>query len=200
MKKILTCSIFVLVFLIILTGCQNKQNMTGPEASSQVMNQKNSTDVKSTDYPLYASKDMQVGKMSVSNGKYYLIVTYSLNKGWNLKQTYLHIATSLNGIPQVKIGTPIIGKFDYIMQHDRLTTEYTYNIPLSDNMFRVGDPIFIAAYASIIKSTAENGTSQQYTAWGGDIRGPGPRWWYYIKYMLDDYHHDPDFPDHQSDL
>lgn len=93
---------------------------------------------------LIAGQTMDVGQVKVWNDDDTLYVKYE-TAGWCLTETHLHLATSLDGIPQTKKGNPIPGQFDYSTEHSPCVTEYTYEIPLA------WDPdteLFIAAHAA----------------------------------------------------
>ncbi|HNX00686.1 MAG TPA: hypothetical protein PLE74_13060 [Candidatus Cloacimonadota bacterium] len=197
MKKILIYSFFLLVLLLVLFGCQNKQTLTGPKGLYQVTDQKGFNDVKTAHFPIYAGKDVRIGTMSVSNNRLKLIVTYTLNKGWYLQRTYLQVAGSLPEIPQDNEGTPICEKFQYSMLHNQMVTKYTYHIPLKEHSLETGKSAIIVAYATVTKNSYPIDHAVPYAAWGGDNKGNGSRLWYFIKYMLGN-NDTPDVPDHES--
>ncbi|MFX0105536.1 MAG: hypothetical protein ACFE75_08600, partial [Candidatus Hodarchaeota archaeon] len=101
---------------------------------------------------LFAGQHIDVGDVIVWNNADSVYVNYSLIDGWCLTETHLHVATSLEGIPQTQPnkkgnggGNPIPGHFDYKGEHDCLST-FTYEIPLTWNM---DDLIYIAAHAEV---------------------------------------------------
>lgn len=198
MKKILRFSFFLLVLLLVLSGCQNKQMLTGPQGLNQETDQKNFTDVKSAHFPIYAGKDVRIGTMSVLNDSQKLIVTYSLERGWYLQKTYLQVAGAMYEVPQNNEGTPILEKFQYSMSHNHMVNKYTYRISLAEHSIVTGKSAIIVAYAAVTKNGYPNDHAVPIAAWGGDNKGDGPRWWYFIKYMLGDHHYIPDIPDHES--
>jgi hypothetical protein len=86
-----------------------------------------------------------VGQVNVWNDDNYIYVKYLItNPDWCMTSTHLHIATSLEGIPQKK-GNPPPGKFDYKMPHE-CSTEYTYAIEMT---WPVGTELYIAAHADV---------------------------------------------------
>jgi len=100
---------------------------------------------------LMAGQHIDVGDVSVWNDGVNLYVKYVINaEGWCLTKTHLHVAESLEEIPQ-KNGNPPPGKFDYQMEHD-CVTEYMYTIPLTWHCY---DEPFIVAHAVVMKVIEE---------------------------------------------
>jgi hypothetical protein len=105
--------------------------------------------------------------------------------GWEvncLGETHVHVATSLDGIPQ-RNGNPTPGQFDYGMDHGCTTRMYTHVIPLGDT--GVGTELIIAAHAVV------NGPGlYDETAWGvycghvDQYSFPGKKWATYIEYTI----------------
>lgn len=102
--------------------------------------------------PLLAGQDIEVGNVTVSNDGDNLYVQYNITEeGWCLTETHVHVATSLEGIPQ-KNGNPIPGQFEYNGEHD-CVTEYTYEIPLTredGTNWDDGTNLVIAAHAVVM--------------------------------------------------
>lgn len=97
---------------------------------------------------LLAGQDVYVGSVSIWNDSDWLYVKYETVDGWSLKETHLHVATSLDGIPQ-KRGNPPPGQFDYQNDYDPSVTEDTYEIDLDG----ITGELFIAAHAVVQKTT-----------------------------------------------
>jgi hypothetical protein len=93
---------------------------------------------------LLAGQTMDVGDVKVWNDGDYLYVEYETS-GWCLTETHLHVAASLNGIPQTKKGNPIPGQFEYSMEHKPCVRSYTYQIPL---MWDPSTELYIAAHGA----------------------------------------------------
>lgn len=194
-----------LVSLFIL-GCQNSPNFFEPEASTYSMNDSASTSVSeinntgaiylsgkefdASEYPIWAGQNMEIGTLSVYNDSLYLYVTFSLfdDEDWLMEETHVHVAADLSGIPATQhgpnAGIPIPGQFDYTTDHDPLVTEYTYAIELAPYEFECDQTIVIAAHTALVKLDDEGEVIDDETAWGGDIPGPGPRWWFYAEYTI----------------
>jgi hypothetical protein len=109
---------------------------------------------------------------------------------WGLWETHLHIGEVVADIPQTKNGNARPGKFDYD-DSDAATspTEHVYTIALADLGLEVGDPIVVAAHASIAY-VDDNGTPGYFeddllyeeTAWGeGPEIADGRDWAMYIE-------------------
>ena len=88
---------------------------------------------------------IDVGDVLVWNDADFLYVKYSLDDGWCLTETHLHVTTSLEEIPQTKKGNPIPGHFEYKEEHNGLIS-FTYEIPMS---WGIDTKIYIAAHADV---------------------------------------------------
>lgn len=137
---------------------------------------------------LYAGQDMDAGDVNVS----YDSVTGNLTvefkvvtENWTLAETHVHVATSLEGIPQTKKGNPIPGKFDYSREYvpaDRIASD-TYVIevgPVSE-----GETIFVAAHAELVELNGEDEIIQDETAWGDGEDFAGANWATYILFQYE---------------
>jgi len=113
--------------------------------------------------PLIAGQHHDAGTVTVSNDETNLYVTYKLSEeavsfGWCLSETHVHVAEDWHLIPQ-KNGNPPPGQFDYqaTFEYEPCVTEYTYTIPLSEDLIEslgeiCGDEypdLYIAAHAVI---------------------------------------------------
>ena len=96
---------------------------------------------------LYADQEYRVGELYVSKDSSYLYVEYYLDDGYDMSVSHLHVATSLDGIPQTPSGNPKIGNFEYNGEHDPRVTEYTYTMPW-DSAWD-GIDLYIAAHADV---------------------------------------------------
>jgi len=93
---------------------------------------------------------VDVGDVNVWNDGDNLYVKYVVDaSGWCLTETHLHVATSMEAIPQ-KNGNPPPGQFDYKTEH-ACVTEYTYVIELDEEWVPCQTDLFIAAHAVVQK-------------------------------------------------
>lgn len=113
---------------------------------------------------LLADQDIPVGEVLVWNDGDYLYVKYVTTDGWKLTKTHLHVADSLEGIPQTKNGNPKPGKFEYKDIHD-METEVLYTIPLG---WAMGTPLYIAAHALVVDEGSCRGKAIVYGTERGD--------------------------------
>ncbi len=194
-----------LVSLFVL-GCQNSPNFFEPESttysvgnsSANNVNEVNdigaiylsSREFNTSEYPIWAGQNMEIGILSIYNDSTYIYVQFSLfeDNDWLIEETHVHISAELAGIPATQngpnAGIPIPGQFDYSNDHDPLVTEYTYAIELAPYDFECDQTIVIAAHAAVVMLDDEGEVIDDETAWGGDIPGPGPRWWFYAEYTI----------------
>ena len=101
---------------------------------------------------LWAGQDIDAGCVYVWNDADYLYVRYETSGEWVMTETHLHVAMSLEAIPQTQPnkkgnggGNPIPGQFDYSDPHG-LVTEYTYEIDRDE--LALGT-LYIAAHAVV---------------------------------------------------
>ena len=106
---------------------------------------------------LIAGRHIDAGDVLVWNDTDSLYIQYVTEDGWCLTETHLHVAVSLDGIPQTKKGNPIPGKFEYKSRHPSCVTELQYKIPLDGGAC---SPLYIAAQAEVVRKC------QSETAWG----------------------------------
>ncbi|MFX0030157.1 MAG: hypothetical protein ACFE8B_13180 [Candidatus Hermodarchaeota archaeon] len=109
---------------------------------------------------LFAGQNIPVGHVIVWNDADYLHVKYLIDDDLTpddpsddgvptlIYETHLHVAESIDGIPQTKKGNPIPGKFDYNTEHNPGVSEYTYQIPL---VWDLDFELSIAAHAVVQK-------------------------------------------------
>ena len=97
----------------------------GSNWATYIINQ--STEEPATFY-LYAGQHYRAGELHVWKDNSYLYIEYDLDDSYDMSESHLHVATSIDGIPQNN-GNPIQGQFDYGEDHEPHISEYTYEIP-----------------------------------------------------------------------
>ncbi len=120
-----------------------------------------------------------VGDILIWNTTEYIYVKYSLIEGWSLTESHLHLASSIEEIPQTKKGNPIPGQFDYKNEHDYVS-EFEYQIPFS---WSLGDQIYIAAHGEVIFIDS-NSIEVEESAWASGDEFPGNNWATYFTYLI----------------
>lgn len=66
---------------------------------------------------MYAGQFYRVGELYVWKDDGYLYVEYDFDSPVTMSIAHLHVATSLDGIPQTGSGNPKIGNFDYMEEY-----------------------------------------------------------------------------------
>ena len=108
---------------------------------------------------LVAGQNEVVGTVSVSNDNLNIYVTYTITDvEWAITETHVHVATSIDDIPQTKSGNPKVGQFASSSEHDPGVTTVTNTIPLGG----MTDWVVIAAHAVVYKPGCD---PQEETAW-----------------------------------
>jgi len=112
---------------------------------------------------LYAGQNIDVGTVSVWNDGTNLYVKYETADGWQMRETHLAVATSLEGIPQTKKGNPKVGKFTYQTEHDPWVTACTHVINLAELGSDV-KKLYIAAHAKVCKVIGDGCSDPQWAS------------------------------------
>jgi hypothetical protein len=112
--------------------------------------------------PLYAGQDQLVGDVFVTNDGANIYVKYLLNddaidEGWVLKELHLAVESELGAIPVNNSGNPAPGQFEYkiYFDYDDITTEYEFEIPISDIGTEISS-VCVAAHAVVEKVTIDD--------------------------------------------
>jgi hypothetical protein len=121
---------------------------------------------------------IDVGDVIIWNDLDFLYITYEVTGDWYITETHLHVADSLEGIPQTKKGNPIPGHFDYSNHHDPSVQTYLYAVPWT---WEPGTTLYIATHAVVEKVT--DSIYQIETAWGDGVDFSGKNWATYIIYV-----------------
>lgn len=134
-----------------------------------------------TTVTLYAGQTIDAGTVTIWNDSTDLYVKFSTTGGWVMNETHVHVAATVDGIPQ-RNGNPIPGQFAYKTVHDPAVTEYTYKIALDE--FVGGQSIVVAAHASLSLLDEDGNVIQQETGWGDGPPFPGRNWATYIEFTV----------------
>jgi len=139
---------------------------------------------------LIAGQNMNVGTVTIEPVDGQLVVTYEItDPDWCIMETHLHVATSLEGIPQ-KNGNPIPGQFDYSGTHD-CVSEVVYTLdPPEGAGWCESEFLYIAAHAVV--RTCEPIDYDEFgnpiygwnTAWGDGPPFEGKNWATYIQWEV----------------
>jgi len=151
MKKYYFLIIVALILGLVLTGCSllsNVGQVPTTEQSGIINLTKAGTEADPDVFTLYAGQHINVGTVEVWDDTVNLYVKYVVNDPWRLTETHLHVAASLEDIPQTKGGNPIPGQFEYKGEHD-YETEVLYEILLTWDWDPCG--LYIAAHAVVAK-------------------------------------------------
>ena len=122
-------------------------------------------------YELYAGQNIKVGYVQVTEDAENLYVEYHMKYGWQLVETHVAVAESLEGLPQNKKGNPKVGHFPYSADSSGIAT-----IP-RDSGWTAGTELYMAAHAVVYNPDL----CQEETAWATDcgcdgFEFPGRNW------------------------
>jgi hypothetical protein len=124
-----------------------------------------------------------VGNVLVSKAGDYLRIKFEITDSkWCMTKTHLHVAPSLENIPQTKNGNPIPGRFDYKGLFDYSTganmcgMDYTYLVELNG----LTGLLYIAAHADVINQVDQ----KEEGAWADGEEFSGSNWATYFTYTV----------------
>jgi hypothetical protein len=125
---------------------------------------------------LLAGQFIDAGKVSVYNDENYLYVEISTTGGWELTESHVAVAPSVELIPQTGSGNPKVGQFALAAVHNPPVTSYVYTIGATGY-----DPAYIAVH-TIAQLVQDGRVVQRETAWADGLDFPGANWATYIAY------------------
>lgn len=135
-------------------------------------------------WDLTAGQTIKVGTVSMSNDALNLYVTYKLTyTGATFGTLHTWVGDDISLVPSNAQGIPVPGQFPWHVDVSGLTTA-TLAIPLSslgitDMTKMCNTVLYVVAHAEVSMDSNNDGQMETETAFGGDIAGPGNRWWFY---------------------
>ncbi len=197
MKKNLVLVLGLVFLLYPIASCETEDELNSMKSSeppiqinkeSQIELEPNTFDKKKAEAAscddmesttLYASNDLEVGLVHISNSENEIFVTYDLkNTTWSLTETHLYVGAE-GDIPYAS-GHPRIGHFPYhAQQNNGNVKEYTFVIPKND----LDTCLVIIAHAVVQR---DDRAELKETAFGygheNDFSGNG--WGWFIDYCM----------------
>lgn len=128
---------------------------------------------------LYASEDLEVGLVHISNSENEIFVTYDLrDTSWSLAEAHLYLGAE-GDIPYAS-GNPKIGYFPYHAKQDSgLGKEYTFVIP-KNNL----DTCLVIIAQAVVKSDDRADLKENAFGYGHKNDFPGNDWGWFIDYCM----------------
>ncbi len=154
-----------------------------------IMSARAQATVSAVTWDLTAGKTIKAGTVTVSNDGSNLYVTYALTfKGATFGTLHMWAGTDIAMVPANKQGIPVPGQFPWKVDATGLTTS-TLAIPLSslgiaEESQACGKAVYVVTHAEVNMDSNGDGKMELETAFGGDIEGDGPRWWFYGDYAI----------------
>jgi hypothetical protein len=140
---------------------------------------------------LIAGQDEEVGTVTILEDEDDISVTYTLNEGWYMTESHLHLAENCEDIPQTGSGNPKVGQFEYGMPYDPPVQADTIVVDQKSG-WDAEDTLCVAAHAAVFKDMNGNGlydpdVDREETAWGeGDRFTERGNWAMYFEYEVCD--------------
>lgn len=141
---------------------------------------------------LWAGQTIDVGSVTIENDGSNLYVTYKLDyPGACFGILHMWAGNDLTNLPTNPQGIPVPGQFknaDGGAEFDASgLTEYTFTIPFSElNLVDLSNPcnaqIYVVTHAEVDMNC--DGNASDESAFGCNIPGSGPRWWFYGTYII----------------
>jgi len=149
MKKLSYLIVLALILGLVLSGCTLLSNVGQVPATDQsgIAYLTKGTETAPDVFTLYAGQNIDVGTVEVWNDGEELHIVYNTTGGWEMTETHLAVATSIDGIPQ-KNGNPPPGQFPY--KHEDLGGVIIDEYVISLNGWDVETELLIAAHASLL--------------------------------------------------
>jgi hypothetical protein len=160
------------------------------------------------EFTLWAGQDIEAGTVTLSADGDILYVKFQTAGDWLLKETHVHVGTSIDDIPTAGNGqgggqgngqgqgnsggdkAPVPGQFEYSTEHNPLRDSFTYEIALEEDW--EFETLVVATHAVVVKIDGDGYEVDSETAWGGNEEGPGNRWWYFAEFELKECNGDED--------
>lgn len=127
---------------------------------------------------LYAGQYIDTGVVYIYNDDTNLYIEITTAGGWELTETHVAVAPSMELIPQTGSGNPKVGQFDLAAVHEPPVTSYIYTVP--DPNYT---PVYIAVHA-VVQLVQDGQVVQEETAWADGAPFPGANWATYIVYDM----------------
>ncbi len=180
------------VLMLVLVGCTDNNTIIGPEKNeAQTLPSKETVaSIKLIDapkavaYPIMIDKSTVVGNVSVLNTKDFIYINYLVDKDWVIKETNVHVAASIEGIPQSREGYPSPHQFAYRNTFGTAGKTQSMKIEMADHNFQIGQQVLIAINFGLLGLENMETRARLIMGWGGTKNGPGPEWWSVIPYTL----------------
>ena len=130
---------------------------------------------EATPVDLIGNAGGRLGTVTVSNDDDEITVVYATSGDWELDETHLSVASSVDGIPTSPSGSPQVGRFPYTARHAPGTTTFAVTIAIDALGLQADDAFVVAAHADVIDRMDTNGRGddRRESAWGDGT--PFPR-------------------------
>ncbi|MDZ7806723.1 MAG: LamG-like jellyroll fold domain-containing protein [Gracilimonas sp.] len=134
---------------------------------------------------LVAGRTKNVGTVDVTNDLDSLYINLKTDDSWYLKESHLHIGTSLDDFPLAgRSKNPVPGKFEHSADHDNGTTDYQYSVALID--LKPDDVVIIAVHAAT-EQWFDGNLEKKEGAWAsGDRFTERGSWATYFYYTIEE--------------
>jgi len=177
----------VMVVLMAMTACDNKQMSTMPVNPDQyeTVNQMSYVaDNSPTEFPMFSDNNQIIGYLMVANDSQNLYVTFGSANGWLFAGTNLLISTDTETLSRMEQDNPSIADYTISEVHKTFISEYTYQIPLAELGLSIGTTINIFANSDVVRYDSQTDSDISYKAWNGAKSGDDNSLWQSVQYTL----------------
>ncbi len=178
--------------MLVLVGCSENSNITGPveqpvqtdPVTLTTENVKLIDLTESSVFPLRTGKNIIVGSVQIKHDGEYYYVVYKTFNGWKLQQTQVHAVSNIRSLPLLNDAVPDPAKFSHVIQHGGGVEMFTHFIPRKGMDVKSVARLFVVAHADLTSPQASDFRPLSVSGWGGYENGSGSEWWSYISYDL----------------
>jgi len=167
MKKFGRLSLILVFLLILIPGIAAAQSSEDSYSTDLIVGGGN------------PASAIDIGDVLVWNDAESLYIRYVItNPSWCLIKTHLHVATSLEDIPQMN-GNPLPGQFENKDLHD-CVTDFLFTYNLAEKGWSLNDLLYLAAHTAVADTFGNI-----HTAWAAGFDFPGKNWATYFTYVVE---------------
>lgn len=104
---------------------------------------------------LIRAQHYDVGDVYIMVNGQNMVISIQLDDGYSISYYHIHVATSLDGIPQNRAGNPQIGLFEYQGEYTEITPSITLYLPL-DEAEQSAETLYVAIHVGVATYTCSS--------------------------------------------
>jgi len=104
---------------------------------------------------LIRAQHYDVGDVYITVDGGQMVINIALDEGYSISYYHIHVATSLDEIPQNRAGNPQIGLFEYQGSYSEITPNITLYLPL-DEAEQYAETLYVAIHVGVATYTCSS--------------------------------------------